>query len=139
MKAFKSLGSLALVAAALAAAPAFAHDAYRHDANRHDAGRTTWRSDSYQGTYLGRLDRATNAIHSGANNASDQALADAVADAFRNDPAMFGATATVVANNGRISLNGSSKNVQQSARAEQDARRIAGVTAVSGTLDPMGG
>ncbi|HET9577587.1 MAG TPA: BON domain-containing protein [Usitatibacter sp.] len=130
MKDFKSLGRLAVVAAALAAAPALAHDDGRWHA---------FRSDSHQGTWHGRLDTASNAIHAGATNASDQALAEAVADVFERDPALFGATATIAANNGRVMLSGSSKNVQQSMRAEQDARRVAGVTSVSGTLDPMGG
>jgi osmotically-inducible protein OsmY len=131
MKDVKSMGRLAAIAAlALATAPAFANDTGRWHALH---------SDSYQGSYHGRLDRSTNAIHSGAANPSDQALADAVADAFRNDPALFGATATIVANNGRVALNGSSNNLQQSSRAEQVARRVAGVAAVSGTLDPMGG
>ena len=130
MKALKSMGGLAVVAVALTAAPALANDAFHRHA---------WNSDSQQGTWRGRLDTASNAIHVAAMNPSDQALADAVADAFEHDPALFGATATITANNGRISLAGSSKNAQQSARAEQVARRIAGVTSVSGTLDPMGG
>lgn len=131
MKDVKSLGRLAAVAAvALATAPALAHDTGRWHA---------FHADSQQGTYLGRLDANTNAIHSGAMNPSDQALADAVADAFRRDPGLYGATATIAANNGRVMLSGSSKNVQQSSRAEKVARSVAGVASVSGTLDPMGG
>ena len=126
MNARSTLARATIAAIALASAPAFA-DWFHH-------------RDSYQGTYRSdKLTEPTNAIHSGALNASDQALADAVADAFRSDPALFGATATISAKDGRVSLSGSAKNLPQAARAEQDARRVAGVTAVSGTLDAQGG
>jgi osmotically-inducible protein OsmY len=86
-----------------------------------------------------RLLVPTDAIHSGGMSASDEALAGAVAQALASDPGLYGATATVVANNGQIMLSGSAKNVQQAARAEQLAKRVAGVTAVSGTLDAQEG
>lgn len=125
----KSIAARAAIAAvALATAPAFAD--WLHPFHR----------DSYQGTYRSdRLLAPTNAIHSGAADPSDQALADAVADAFRGDPALYGATATVSAKNGRVALSGSAKNLQQAARAEQVARHVAGVASVSGTLDAQGG
>ncbi len=126
----RTMARAALVAAlALAAAPAFAagghYEAFHH-----------WRQGQ---PMTDRSMRDDGAIHWGAGNPSDQALADAVADAFRNDPALFGATATIGANNGRVSLAGSSKSLQQSSRAETVARHVAGVMSVSGTLDPMGG
>jgi osmotically-inducible protein OsmY len=118
----------AIAAVALATAPAFAD--WMHPFHR----------DSYQGTYRSdRLLAPTSAIHSGAANSSDQALADAVADALKADPGMYGATATVSAKDGRVALSGSAKNLQQAARAEQVARRVAGVGSVSGTLDAQGG
>ena len=118
----------AIAAVALATAPAFAD--WMHPFHR----------DSYQGTYHSdRLLASPNAIHSGAGNASDQALADSVADAFRSDPGLYGATATVSAKDGRVALSGSAKNLQQAARAEQVARHVAGVASVSGTLDAQGG
>lgn len=119
----------ALAALALATAPAFAHEGRWHIFNGH----------SHQGAYLtDRIAEPSNAIHSGALDPSDQALADSVADAFQRDPALYGATATISAKNGRVSLSGSSKNVEQSAHAEMVARRVAGVGSVTGTLDPMG-
>jgi osmotically-inducible protein OsmY len=50
-----------------------------------------------------------------------------------------GITATVVANNGRVSLNGSAKDPAQAARAEKIASDIAGRGMVSGTLDSQPG
>ena len=118
----------AAAALALAMAPAFAagghYESFHH-----------WRQGQ---PATDRSMRDDGAIHWGAGNAADQALADAVADAFQNDPALFGATVTIVANHGRVSLAGSSKSLQQSARAETVARHVAGVMSVSGTLDPMG-
>ena len=80
-----------------------------------------------------------NAIHAGATNSADDALAHAVAAAIASEPAMEGATVTVAARDGRVSLSGSAQNLAQAHRAEQVARDVAGVTAVSGTLDPQGG
>jgi hyperosmotically inducible periplasmic protein len=80
-----------------------------------------------------------DAIHSGANNPSDEMLADTVAAALAADGRLDGATITVAANNGRVSLTGSARTPEQAGHAENIARSIAGVTAVSGTLSPQGG
>lgn len=82
---------------------------------------------------------APDAIHSGANNPSDEILADTVAAAFAADRRLDGATITVTANNGRVSLSGSARTPEQAGHAENIAREIAGVTAVSGTLSSQGG
>lgn len=130
MKDTRTIARAAAAAAfALAVAPAFA-------AGGHYGAFHHWRQGQ---PATDRAYEPSNAIHWGAGNPADQALADAVADAFQRDPALFGATATIVANNGRVSLSGSSKSLQQSARAETVARHVAGVMSVSGTLDPMGG
>lgn len=80
-----------------------------------------------------------DAIHSGANNPADDALADAVAAALAADARIHGATITVAANNGRVSLTGSARSPEQAGHAENVARSVAGVTAVSGTLQSQGG
>ena len=80
-----------------------------------------------------------DAIHSGANNPSDEVLADTVAAALAADRRLDGATITVAANNGRVSLSGSARTPEQAGHAENIARSIAGVTAVSGTLSSQGG
>jgi hypothetical protein len=80
-----------------------------------------------------------DAIHAGANNAADEALADAVAAALAADSRIHGATVTVAANNGRVSLSGSARSPEQAGHAENIARSVAGVTAVSGTLQSQGG
>jgi hypothetical protein len=82
---------------------------------------------------------APDAIHSGASNSADEALADSVAAALAADSRLHGATITVAANNGRVSLSGSARSPEQGSHAESIARSIAGVTAVSGTLDSQGG
>ena len=80
-----------------------------------------------------------SAIHAGATNVADDARAQAVAAAIAREPALEGATVTIAARNGRVSLSGSAQSLEQAHRAEQVARDVAGVTAVSGTLDPQGG
>ena len=80
-----------------------------------------------------------SAIHAGAASAGDDLLARDVASAIAAEPALEGATVTVSARNGRVSLSGSAKSLEQSHRVEQVARSVAGVLAVSGTLDPQGG
>lgn len=80
-----------------------------------------------------------DAIHSGANNPADEALADTVAAALAADPRLHGATITVAANNGNVSIGGSARTPEQAGHAENIARRIAGVLSVSGTLDSQGG
>jgi osmotically-inducible protein OsmY len=81
----------------------------------------------------------TSAIHAGANNAVDQALAERVADAIADEPRLDGITVTVAANNGNVSLAGSAESPEQAAIAEQVAREVAGPGSVSGTLSPTGG
>src|SRR3954466_13129038 len=68
----------------------------------------------------------TEAIHTGANNWADQALADRVGQAFAADRRLDGITATVVANGGQVSLTGSAKSPEQASIAENVARNIAG-------------
>ena len=80
-----------------------------------------------------------DAIHSGANNPADTALADSVAAALAADPRMEGATITVAANDGRVSLTGSARTPEQAGHAVTIARGVAGVSAVSGTLSSQGG
>ena len=82
---------------------------------------------------------ADSAIHAGATNVADDALAQAVATAIARERALEGATVTIAARDGRVSLSGSAQSLEQAQRAEQVARDVAGVTAVSGTLDPQGG
>ena len=82
---------------------------------------------------------AGSGIHAGANNPRDQALARDVAAALADEPRLDGATVTVSANNGRVSLSGSAESPEQGAIAEQVARDVAGPAAVSGTLSPQGG
>ena len=80
----------------------------------------------------------SSAIQSGANNPADQALADRVAAAIADDPRLDGATVTVSANEGRVSISGSADSPEQGPIAEQVARDVAGRQAVSGTLSPQG-
>lgn len=80
----------------------------------------------------------TDAIHTGANNWDDQALADRVGQAFASDSRLDGITATVVANGGQVSISGSAKSPEQASIAENVARSIAGVANVSGTLSSEG-
>ncbi len=115
--------ALAAAFAVAATAPAFAHDSGRNHA---------WNSD---GSYSTRMsDDGT--IHSGGVTADDQALADRVADALRNDRKLSepGITATVTAKDGRVALSGFANNEGQARRAEAIARRVAGAGNVSGTL-----
>ena len=86
-----------------------------------------------------RFDRSvrTETLHTGGMTADDQALADRIANAIASDKQLSrpGITATIVANNGRVSLNGEANDRQQADRAEQIACEIAGRANVSGTLD----
>ncbi len=96
------------------------------------------------GSYSYPSDRyamGTNSVHSGGMTYEDQLLADRIAAAIAADRQLSepGITATVVANNGRVSLNGSAKDVTQAARAEKIASDIAGRANVSGTLDSQPG
>ena len=78
-------------------------------------------------------------IHSGGLTAADTALAMDVANALASDSRLDGATITVSANNGGISLSGSAESSEQAHFAEQRAREVAGVRNVSGTLSPVMG
>lgn len=81
----------------------------------------------------------SSAIHAGADNIADQDLAERVADAIADEPLLDGATVTVAANDGDVSLTGSAESPEQTAIAEQVAREVAGPGSVSGTLSEMGG
>ena len=99
---------------------------------------------AYDGSYAYPTDRyamGTNSVHSGGVTYDDQVLADRIAAAIAADRKLSepGVTATVVANNGRVSLNGSAKDTTQAARAEKIASDIAGRANVSGTLDSQPG
>ena len=94
---------------------------------------------AYYYTYTTRTSGISTAYHSGGGTLADEHLAAAVASALSADPRMDGATVTVASNRGQVMLSGSAKDQGQAYRAEQIARSVAGVTAVSGTLDPLGG
>jgi hypothetical protein len=79
-----------------------------------------------------------SAIHAGAANVADDMLARDVAAAIAAEPALEGATVTVAARGGRVSLSGSAQSLDQAQRVERVARSVAGVASVSGTLDPQG-
>ena len=120
---------LALAAVLAAAAPlASANDGrWHHGWNRWNGHDRTTMWDDHN-------------IHAGGGTYADDELAQRVADALRSDRMLSepGITATVVANNGRVSLTGSAHNVQQAARAEQLARQVAGAGNVSGMLEATG-
>ena len=78
-------------------------------------------------------------IHSGGATASDTALALDVAAALAADRKLDGSTITVSALDGNVSLSGSAQSPEQGALAENTAKRVAGVGAVSGTLSAQGG
>ena len=80
-----------------------------------------------------------NPIHAGGATDADTALALDVAAALAADPRLDGATITVAASNGGISLSGSAESSEQAHYAEQRAREVAGVLNVSGTLAPVMG
>ena len=81
---------------------------------------------------------ADSAIHTAALNPDDQALADRVADALRDDPTLNDTTVTVAANSGRISLSGSAPDTAKASRVEQIAANVAGRRYVSGKIDAQG-
>ena len=78
-------------------------------------------------------------IHSGGATAADTALALDVASALAADKKLDGSTITVSALNGNVSLSGSAQSPEQGALAENTAKSVAGVGAVSGTLSAQGG
>src|SRR5687768_11796932 len=82
---------------------------------------------------------AGSPIHSGGATAADTSLALDVASALAADPRLDGATITVSALNGNVSLSGSAESPEQGSFAENTARSVAGVGSVSGTLSSQGG
>ena len=78
-------------------------------------------------------------IHSGGATAADTSLALDVAAALAADPKLEGATITVSARDGNVSLSGSAQSPEQGTYAENTARRVAGVGAVSGVFSAQGG
>jgi hypothetical protein len=77
--------------------------------------------------------RDGSAIHAGANNPADAALAYATGAEFAADRRLDRASATISANNGRVSISGFG-NEQQNQRAQAAASRVAGRANVSGGL-----
>jgi hypothetical protein len=112
-------------AAAILALPAQANDWF----HRHHADRTSYSAPIAD----------DNAIHTAANNPDDQMLAEKVADALRSDRGLYGATVTVAANDGRISLSGSAANVSDAYRIQNIAKAVAGPgRVVAGSIDAQG-
>jgi osmotically-inducible protein OsmY len=81
----------------------------------------------------------TNTVHSGARTYDDHRLASDIVTALNNDRSLNGTSITVVAQDGRVTLSGSAKDLAQAARVERIARDIAGARAVTGKLDTQGG
>ena len=125
----------ALVAGAIAA-PAFAQQA---DFGPRAPGAIATMEATYVAPAVPQRIEPTSAIHAGANNFADQDLAARVADAIADDPRLDGATVTVAANDGDVSISGSAESPEQASIAEQVAREVAGPGSVSGTLSPTGG
>jgi osmotically-inducible protein OsmY len=73
------------------------------------------------------------ALQSGGRTLDDVLLADSVAMALARDRKLDGASATVVASNGHVSVTGLGDQ-EQSERAVQIAQRVAGVASVSGAF-----
>ena len=82
---------------------------------------------------------AGSPIHSGGATGADTALALDVAAALAADPRLEGATITVSARDGNVSLSGSAPSPEQGSYAENTARRVPGVGSVSGTLSAQAG
>jgi osmotically-inducible protein OsmY len=99
-------------------------------AQAHDSAKREYRSYNNNSS--------PNAIHTGGMTAEDQALADKVADALRADPRMNGATVTVSARNGLVTLSGLAPNPGQSDIAQRDAKDVAGARVI-GFLSPGAG
>lgn len=121
--------SLKILAAALLALPAGAFaQTYSETITIYDNTR-----------YERFVDDERGAIQSGADNLSDLLLADEVAFALADDPRLDGATVTVSANGGEVSLSGTAERYEQSGQAKAIAARVAGIRAVSGELHPSYG
>jgi hypothetical protein len=82
--------------------------------------------------------RGGDAIHTGGYTLADTELANRIGNAIAQDPSMEGVTATIVANNGSVSLSGSAPRHDQGQRAELIARQIAGYGSVSGSIAASG-
>jgi hypothetical protein len=80
----------------------------------------------------------SGALQSGGKSIDDVTLADSVAVALARDRKLNGVTATVSANNGRVSVTGFGDQ-DQSTRALGIAQRVAGFGNVSGALSNDGG
>ncbi len=65
-----------------------------------------------------------------ARSSADQALAQRVMDALANDPSLLGAAITVVVDEGRVRLVGSTVDADQARRALDDARDASGDAAL---------
>ena len=117
---------LAAVSAAFAI-PAQAHGWFHHDANR----------TSYDTTYDNTAPMPDGSpIHTAASNPDDQMLADKVANAIRDTRGLNGATVTVAANDGRVTLSGAAANMSDAYRIENIAKNAAGPGhLVAGTID----
>jgi osmotically-inducible protein OsmY len=98
-------------------------------AQAHDSAKREYRS--YNNT-------SPNAIHTGGMTAEDQALADQVAATLRADPRMDGATVTVTAKDGRVTLSGLAQSATQSDIAQRDAKDFTGARVI-GFLSPGAG
>lgn len=113
--------------AAVLALPAQAAWFHRH----HDANRT-----SYDTTEPVTPMADGSPIHTAANNPDDQALADHVADALRSTRGLNGATVTVAANDGRVTISGAAANIADAYRIENIAKNAAGPgRVVAGSID----
>jgi osmotically-inducible protein OsmY len=71
-----------------------------------------------------------------ANDASDQALLDALMTTLSADASLKGAYLTVVVDRGNVNLSGSTLDGAQAARARSDAAIFPGVRTVSSTIVP---
>ena len=121
------LKSAAAIAALLMPAAAFAQTYYVERVTVYDAPR-----------YSAFVQQVHGAFQSGGATLEDTLLAESVARALAQDRALNGASATISANNGRVSISGLA-NQEQSEHARQIAKRIAGAGNVSGELSNNGG
>ena len=82
--------------------------------------------------------RPSGAVHGGFVNPGDEVLlGDAIA-ALSGDKRLDGSTVTIVAKNGELIMNGSTKDVQQAAHMERLAKKVAGGR-VTAWFDSMSG
>lgn len=87
--------------------------------------------------YATFVQHESGALQSGGKSIDDIMLADSVAMALARDRKLDGATATVSASNGRVSVTGLGDQ-DQSTRALNIAQRVAGMGNVSGGLSNDG-